>query len=86
MLTQILSTRTLALASVLAIAMSCWSFVPASRRARADEPNKAQKYALLVGVASTRHRPCTLKYSERHIEDLAKVLLDAGFPEATSGS
>ena len=50
MLTQILSTRTLALASVLAIAMSCWSFVPAARRARADEPNKAQKYALLVGV------------------------------------
>ena len=55
----------------------------ASRRARADEPNKAQKYALLVGVREYKTPALrTLKYSERDIEDLAKVLLDAGFPEA----
>jgi len=55
----------------------------ASRRARADEPNKAQKYALLVGVREYKTPALrSLKYSERDIEDLAKVLLDAGFPEA----
>ena len=55
----------------------------ASRRARADEPSKAQKYALLVGVREYKTPVLrTLKYSERDIEDLAKVLLDAGFPEA----
>ncbi len=55
----------------------------ASRRARGDEPNKARKYALLVGVREYKTPALrSLKYSERDIEDLAKVLLDAGFPEA----
>ena len=48
-----------------------------------QEVVQGKKYALLVGVREYKTPALrTLKYSERDIEDLAKVLLDAGFPEA----
>jgi formylglycine-generating enzyme required for sulfatase activity/uncharacterized caspase-like protein len=47
-----------------------------------NETTRGQKYALLVGVREYKTPTLrTLKYSERDIEELAKVLLDAGFSE-----
>ncbi len=78
MLTQILSTRTLALASVLAIAMSCWSFVPA-----AEEPGKV---ALLVGINNYNRRKFEdrpLRFAERDVQELAVVLREQKFTVRT---
>ncbi len=78
MLTQILSTRTLALASVLAIAMSCWSFVPA-----AEEPGKV---ALLVGINNYNRRRLEdrpLRFAERDVQELAVVLQEQKFAVRT---
>ena len=48
-----------------------------------QEVVQGKKYALLVGVREYETPALrTLKYSDRDVEDLAKVLLDAGFPEA----
>src|SRR5271157_5658639 len=78
MLTQILSTRTLALAFVLAIAMSCWSFVPA-----AEEPGKV---ALLVGINNYNRRKLEdrpLRFAERDVQELAVVLQEQKFAVRT---
>jgi len=78
MLTQILSTRTLALASVLAIAMSCGSFVPA-----AEEPGKV---ALLVGINNYNRRKLEdrpLRFAERDVQELAVVLQEQKFTVRT---
>ncbi|MGA7502454.1 MAG: SUMF1/EgtB/PvdO family nonheme iron enzyme, partial [Isosphaeraceae bacterium] len=78
MLTQILSTRTLALASVLVIAMSCWSFVPA-----AEEPGKV---ALLVGINNYNRRKLEdrpLRFAERDVQELAVVLQEQKFTVRT---
>ena len=75
---QILSTRTLALASVLAIAMSCWSFVPA-----AEEPGKV---ALLVGINNYNRRKLEdrpLRFAERDVQELAGVLQEQKFAVRT---
>jgi len=75
---QILSTRTLALASVLAIAMSCWSFVPA-----AEEPGKV---ALLVGINNYNRRKLEdrpLRFAERDVQELAVVLQEQKFTVRT---
>jgi uncharacterized caspase-like protein len=59
------------------------SFAAPESRARGEDTNKAQKYALLVGVREYKTPALrTLKYSESDIEDLARVLRDAGFPAA----
>jgi len=75
---QILSTRTSALASVLVIAMSCWSFVPA-----AEEPGKV---ALLVGINNYNRRRLEdrpLRFAERDVQELAVVLQEQKFAVRT---
>ncbi len=76
--TQILSTRTSALASVLAIAMSFWSSVPA-----AEEPGKV---ALLVGINNYNRRKLEdrpLRFAERDVQELAVVLQEQKFAVRT---
>jgi len=78
MLTPILSTRISALALVLAIAMSCWSFVPA-----AEEP---EKVALLVGINNYNRRKLEdhpLRFAERDVQELAVVLREQKFAVRT---